>query len=169
MQLKESLPEARRESRRRLGDAALGTSQFRSEARKEVILRLFRRQNRNRRQYAESVRRKEDDALRSGRCGNRLHDVLDMVDWIRNAGVFRHALVREIDFAVLVYRDVLKQRVALDRVVNVRLRLLVEIDYLRVAAALEVEHALWRRFPSAADSSSSSRTYPSSSRRRTRY
>ena len=38
--------------------------------------------------------------------------------------------------------DILKQRVSLDRIVNVRLRIFVKINYLRIAAALEVKYAV---------------------------
>ena len=48
----------------------------------------------------------------------------------------------EIDDALVVYRNVLKEGVTTDGVVNVRLRLAVEVDDLGVAAALEIEDAV---------------------------
>ena len=47
--------------------------------------------------------------------------------------------VCEVDLAVLVDSNVLKQSVALDGVVDVGLGLFVQVDNLSVAAALEVE------------------------------
>jgi len=47
--------------------------------------------------------------------------------------------VCEVDLAVLVDSNVLKQSVALDGVVDVGLGLFVQVDNLCVAAALEVE------------------------------
>ena len=44
--------------------------------------------------------------------------------------------------AVFVHSDVLQQSVALDGVVDVGLGLLIQVNDLGVAAALEVEHAV---------------------------
>ena len=60
----------------------------------------------------------------------------------RRRGVLGHALVGEIDVALSVQSDVLQQSVALDGVVDVGLRVLVQVDDLSVAAALEVEDAV---------------------------
>ncbi len=65
-----------------------------------------------------------------------------MVDGVGHTGVLGDALVLEVDLAVVVYGHVLKQCVASDGVEDVGLRLLVEVDHLGVAAALEVEHAV---------------------------
>ena len=65
-----------------------------------------------------------------------------MVDRIRDAGVLGHALVVEVDLAFAVHGHVLEESVATDGVVDIGLGLLVEVDHLGVASALEVEHAL---------------------------
>ena len=68
--------------------------------------------------------------------------VFDVVDRIGDTGVLGDGLVGEVDLAVLVERDVLQQRVALDGVVDVGLGVLVEVDDLGVAAAFEVKHTV---------------------------
>ena len=73
--------------------------------------------------------------------GDGLHDVLDVIDGVRHAGVLRHALVCEVDFTVLLHSHVLQEGVALDGVVNIGLRLFVEVDDLGIASAFVVEHA----------------------------
>ena len=65
-----------------------------------------------------------------------------MVDWVRNTCVLCHALVSEVNLAVCINCNVLKKSIALDSVEDVRLALLVEVDNLCVATALEVEYAL---------------------------
>ena len=128
---------------------------------------------------------------------NILDDVLDVLDRVGNTRILGDGLVSEVDLAVLVYGDVLKKGVPDDRVVDVGLGIFVQVDDLSVAAALVVEDAFvvpavlviadeqalgicgnclpyrcwrssaWKQCPSEADSSSSWRRYPSSSRRRT--
>ena len=63
-----------------------------------------------------------------------------MIDRIRNTGIFGYALVSEVDLSVLVNGNVFEEGVATDCIVDVRFRLLVEVDNLCVASALEVEH-----------------------------
>ena len=65
-----------------------------------------------------------------------------MVDGVRNAGVLGHALVGEVDFAVFVDGDVLEESVASDCVVDVGLRVFVEVDDLGIATAFVVEDAV---------------------------
>ena len=65
-----------------------------------------------------------------------------MVDRVGNTGVLGNALVVEVDHAVLVNGYVLEESITPDGTVDIRLRLLVELDDLRIAATLEVEHAL---------------------------
>ena len=142
MQLQECLAEACGEGGGGLGDAALCTSQFCCETGQEVVLGLLRSQDGYGRKYAECVCGQEDNFLGSGACGNRTHDLLNVVDGVRYTGVLRYALIREIDLAVLIQSYVLQQSVSLDSVVDIRLGLLVQVDNLGVAAALEVEHAV---------------------------
>ena len=65
-----------------------------------------------------------------------------MIDRVGNAGVLGNALVVEVDFAFCIDGDVLEEGVATDCIVEVRFRLLVELDDLCVAAAFEVEDTL---------------------------
>ena len=94
---------------------------------------------------AESVSGQEDYVVSCRACGYRVdieNDVLNVVDRIGDTGVLCDTLVREINLAVCVDSDVLKQSVALDGVVDVGLGLFVQVDDLCVAAALEVEDAV---------------------------
>ena len=65
-----------------------------------------------------------------------------MRDWIGHTRILGDGLVCEVNLAVLVKCDVLKECVALDCVVDVRLAVLVEVDDLCIATALEVEDAV---------------------------
>ena len=112
MQLQESLSEASREGRGRLGDSTLGSCKLCSETGQEVVLSLLRSQYRYRRKYTECICRQEDYIL-SCRCGrDRANDVLNVVDRIRYTGILGYALISEIDLAVLVQSYVLKKSVS---------------------------------------------------------
>ncbi len=117
----ERLAEASRESRSRLGDAALSAGELRGEAAQEVILSLFVIDDSHRRKHTECIGRKEDHLLCGGAFRDGLNDVLDVVDGIRHAGVLGHALVGEVADAVFFHGHVLEQSVAGDGVVDVRL------------------------------------------------
>ena len=65
-----------------------------------------------------------------------------MLDWVRNASVLSHALIVEVDHAISVNGNVLQQCIALDSVIDIRLRILVQLDNLCIATTLEVEHAI---------------------------
>ena len=65
-----------------------------------------------------------------------------MVDGVAHAGVLGHALVGEVDLAVLVNCHVLKKSVTTDSVVDIGLAIFVEVDNLGIASALVVEHAV---------------------------
>ena len=65
-----------------------------------------------------------------------------MVDGVGNAGVLGNALVSEVDVALGIQGNVLKQSVALDGVVDIRLGFFVQVDDLSIAAALEVKDAV---------------------------
>ena len=66
----------------------------------------------------------------------------NVVDRVRNTGILGNALVSEIDLAVCVQSNVLKKSISLDCIVDIRLRFLVQVDNLCIAAALEVEYAV---------------------------
>ena len=142
MQLEECLAEASREGRSRLCNTALCTGQLGCETREEVILGLLRAQDRYWRQYSEGISREEDNVLGSRTCRYRSYDLLDVVDRIRDTGVLSNALVGEVNLAVSVYSNVLEEGVTTDSVVDIGLRVLVEVDNLGLAAAFAVEYAL---------------------------
>ena len=73
---------------------------------------------------------------------DRLHNLLDVVDGVRYAGVFGHALVCEVNHAFFLHGHVLEESVAADSVVDVRFAVLVEVDNLGIAATFEVEYAV---------------------------
>ena len=69
-------------------------------------------------------------------------NVLDVVDRIRNTSVLGDALITEVYLAILVNGYVLKKSVAGDSTIDIGLRLLVKVDYFRIATALIVEYSL---------------------------
>ena len=58
-----------------------------------------------------------------------------MIDRIRYTGIFRYALIVKVDLAVCVQSNILKKSISLDRIVDIRLRLFIKIDNLRIASA----------------------------------
>jgi len=65
-----------------------------------------------------------------------------MVNRVRYTGILGYALICEVDLAVCIQGNVLKQSVSLDCIVDIRLGILVQVDNLCVAAALEVEYTV---------------------------
>ena len=109
---------------------------------REVVLGLLRGQDGDRGQHAECIRGQEDDILGSRCRGDGTDDVLDVVDGVGHTGVLGDALVSEINVALGIQANVLQQSVVLDGVVDIGLGVLIQVDDLCVAAALEVEHAV---------------------------
>ena len=70
------------------------------------------------------------------------HDVLNVIDRIRDTCILCHALIRKVHTAGEIDRNIFKQSVAADRLVDIGLCVRIEIDNLRVAAALVVEDPL---------------------------
>ena len=134
MQFQESLAEASGECRCRLCDTTLCTSQFCCESGQEVVLCLLWCQDRYWRQYAECVCGQEDNFLSCRSCGYRTNDVLDMINRIRYTGIFCNALIIKVDLSVFIYCNVLKKSVTFDRIVDIRLRIFVQVDNLCIAA-----------------------------------
>ena len=135
MQLQECLAEACGEGRCRLCDSTLGSCKLCSESGQEVVLGLLRCQNGYRRKYAECVCGQEDYIL-SVRTGRNyiyiLRDLLDVVDRIRYTGILCNALVSEINLAFCIQSYVLQQSVSLDCIVDIWLRILIQVDNLSV-------------------------------------
>ena len=65
-----------------------------------------------------------------------------MVDRIRYTSVLCNALISKVNLAVLVKSYVLKKSISSDSVVDIRLRILIKVDDLSIAAALEVEYSV---------------------------
>ena len=65
-----------------------------------------------------------------------------MVDRIRYTSILGYALIIEVNFAFCINSNVLKQSVTSDRIVDIRLRLFVQVDNFCIAAALEVEYSV---------------------------
>ena len=129
---------------RRLGilHADLGARDLRGVARDVVVHRLRRRELGHRRQHAERVRGQEDDVLRvAGDRGQlRVRDRVEDVAAARVLGERRVVVVDDVRGRLVL--DVLEHGAELERVPDVGLLLLRQLDHLRVAAALDVEHAL---------------------------
>ena len=142
MQFQECLAEACGEGRCRLGDTTFCTGQFCGEAGQEVVLCLLRSQDRYRRKYAECVSGEEDNFLSCRSCGYRTNDVLNMIDRIRYTSILCNALIVEINLSVFIYCNILKKSVTFDSIVDIWLRLFVQVDNLCIAAAFEVEYAV---------------------------
>ncbi len=145
MQLEECLSEASGECRCRLGDASLCSCQLSCETAEEVVLCLLRCQDRYWRKYSECVCGQEDNVICLWACGlavDLLSDVGDVLDRIGYTSVLCDALVCEVDLAFCINCYVLEESVTLDSIVDVRLGFLIEVDYLSVAAALEVEYSV---------------------------
>ena len=142
MQCQECRTKAGGEGRGRLSDAALGTGQLGGEARQEVVLGLLLGQLGYRGQHAEGIGGQEDHLVGVTRFGDRLDDVLDVIDGVGDPGVFGFAAVIKIHTAVRADNHVFQQRIATDGVVDVRLGFLGELDGLGVAAPFEVEYAV---------------------------
>ncbi|CCK04198.1 hypothetical protein BN129_2956 [Cronobacter sakazakii 701] len=142
MKHQERRAETGREGRGRLGHAALGARQFRRKAGEEVILRLAGRQARYRRQNAERIGGQENNFRRVARFRHRLHDVIDVVNRVGDAGVFGFRGIVKIDAAVVTHGDVFQQRVAANGVIDIRLSFFGEANGFGIAAAFEVKHAV---------------------------
>ena len=145
MQLQECLAEACGEGRCRLCDSTLGSCKLCSKSGQEVVLSLLRRQNGYRRKYAECVCGQEDNVLRVRTGRNNIYilrDLLDVINRVRYTCILCNTLICEVNLAVLVQSYVLQKSVSLDGIVDIRLRLFVQVDNLCIAAALEVEYAV---------------------------
>src|SRR5690606_25524996 len=142
VQAQEGRAEAGGEGGGGLGDAALGARQLGGEAGQEVVLGLVRGDLGYRRQHAEGVGGEEDHFAGVAGLGDRLYDVVDVVDRVGHPGVLGAGGVVEVDLAIGVDGDILQQGIAADGVVDIRLVFLAEVDGLGVAAALEVENAV---------------------------
>jgi len=65
-----------------------------------------------------------------------------VINRIRYTCILCYALICEINLAVLINSNVLKKSVTSDCIVDIRLRILIKVDNLCVAATFEVEYAV---------------------------
>ena len=65
-----------------------------------------------------------------------------MIDRIRYTCIFRCTLISEINLPLCVNSYVLKESIATDSIVDVRLALFVKVDNFCIATAFEVEYTL---------------------------
>ena len=68
--------------------------------------------------------------------------MFNVADRIGSAGVLRHALIVEIYLAFCVHGNVFQQRVAAQRVIDIRFGLFVQVNNLGIAAAFQVEDSV---------------------------
>ena len=65
-----------------------------------------------------------------------------MIDRIRYTGILGYAVICEIDLALCIQSNVFKQSITANGIINVRLRLFVQVDNLGIAATLKVKYAV---------------------------
>ena len=135
--------EAGGELRLHADQSLLGAGDLRGVAGEEVVHRLRRRQLGDGRHHAKRVGREHHQVLRLPGA-TRARRVRDELEGIGRARVLSLALVVEVDDPrVRIERDVLQHRAeAQRRVVDLGLGFARELDALRVASALEIEHAV---------------------------
>ena len=131
------------ERRLRFGDPLLGSRHLGGVAGKEVVHRAGRRQPRDGRQHAEGVAGQHHD-IRRVAAAPRFDPVVDERDRVRAARVLRNRIVVEIQGpARRVHHHVLEHGPEpARRAVDLRFRLLRQVDHLRVATTFEVEDAV---------------------------
>ena len=128
---------------RLLAHALLGAGHLGGVAGHEVIHRLRRAQLADRRQHAEGVRRQHHHVARLPGTARQVA-VGDELDGVAGPGVLGQRAVRQVQVAGSVGDHVLQHGAeAVGRGIDLRLGLLVQVDDLGVAAALEVEDAVW--------------------------
>ena len=71
---------------------------------------------------------------------NRLNDVFDVIDRVRNTCVFCYALISEVDCTVSCNCNVFKKSVTFDSVVDIRFAFFIQVDNLSVATTFIVEY-----------------------------
>ena len=65
-----------------------------------------------------------------------------MINRIRYTCILSYALVIKINLAVSIKCNILQKSIASDCIVDVRLRILIQVDDLCIASALEVKYAV---------------------------
>src|SRR5690606_27515337 len=126
-----------------LGDAPFRSGDLCGVPGQEVVHRLLRREAGDRRKHAEGIRGEEHHVLRVTAASAR-NVIAYEVQRVRRTRVLRDGLILELHGARLIVQyHVLEDRSEhLRGPVDVGLPLRREVDHLRVATALEVEHTL---------------------------
>ena len=74
--------------------------------------------------------------------GDRLHDVLNMVNWIRNSSILCLRRIGIVDHAAIIYRYIFQQCITANGLVNIRLALFAQVDGLCITTTLEIEYTI---------------------------
>ena len=69
------------------------------------------------------------------------NNIFNVINRIADAGIFRYAFIREINFAVFVNGYIFEESITANRVVNVGFRFFVEVDNFSIATAFKIEYA----------------------------
>ena len=65
-----------------------------------------------------------------------------MINRIRYTCIFCYALICKINLSVLIKSNIFKKRISLDRIVDIRLGLFIQVDYLGIASTFKIEDAV---------------------------
>ena len=103
-----------------------------------MIHRVRRRERAHRRQHTKRIAREKNHIGRMTRDTGNLR-VLNELDWICAAGVFRDARVGVIDVSIFIEHHVLEHGAEAQRLKNIRLVFRREVDRLCVTATFDVE------------------------------
>src|SRR5207244_12356313 len=110
----------------------------------EMIQRLFRRESADGRQYAKGIASQEENVSRMVAFSRSLA-VVDEIDGVGGAGVFRNAIIVELrPMRVRIDHHVFQDAAETDGVPDLWLALSRQPNGLGIAATLEVEDALVR-------------------------
>ena len=137
----ERFTKASREGRLWLLDTDFCSGNLCSITRDEVVGCLFWRETRNRWKNTKGVAGQEDDVLRVTAAG--IHGtVVDEFDWIGAARVLCFADIGEVGHTVSIENNVLKNGSLADRMEDIRLFFLTEINAFGITSPLNVKDSI---------------------------
>ena len=73
---------------------------------------------------------------------DRTNNIVNVIDWIGNAGVKGQAGIAEIDFAISIHHHIFQQRIAADCPIDFWLAGLAQITCLGVTTTFKIENAI---------------------------
>ena len=65
-----------------------------------------------------------------------------MIDRIRYTSVLCYTLISKINFAFCIQSNILKQSITSDRIIDIRLRLFIQVDNFCIASTFKVEYTV---------------------------